>query len=307
MITQNLYEEALISPTKKLSANNLYVVSGYASATFANRHLAENKDFTLNLIIGMPGKRSDHIGYLTLLDRFKGRFNGYYLQGTPPVHSKVYAWYNDQSPKIGFSGSANYSQQGFFHKQQINQLSSENPILIKNFYENLMNRCVSIQDTYTDIKEIFTSSIICSGSVVSGGVLWEKASKRVRISFLSRNGSLPLRSGLNWGQREKREPNQAYLSLRKDARKEGFLPDLTETFTMITDDGKSFECVVAQDGRKAVHSTFNNSELGIYIRERIGVEKGALVTLDDLKSYGRTDYTLEKINEETFLLDLSVK
>jgi hypothetical protein len=66
------------------------------------------------------------------------------------------------------------------------------------------------------------------------------------------------------------------------------------------------DCVVAQDGRKAIHSTLNNSEIGRYIRTRIGVPLGNPVSLDDLVRYGRTDFTIEKLDEETFFLDLRV-
>jgi hypothetical protein len=127
-------------------------------------------------------------------------------------------------------------------------------------------------------------------------------------------------SGLNWGQRlqrtysqdrksftvTQREPNQAYLSLKQNSRKEGFLPPRALTFSLITDDGESFDCVVAQDGRKAIESTYNNSLLGIYFRRRLGLPLGSKIEVDDLENYGRTDYTIEKIDEETFLLDFSV-
>lgn len=84
------------------------------------------------------------------------------------------------------------------------------------------------------------------------------------------------------------------------------MPEIGYTFSLITDDGQAFDCVVAQEGRKAIHSTNDNSEIGKYIRNRIGVPLGSPVTVDDLKKYGRTDYTIEKIDEETFLLDFSI-
>ncbi len=84
------------------------------------------------------------------------------------------------------------------------------------------------------------------------------------------------------------------------------LPQSAYTFSIITDDKRSFDCIVAQEGRKANHSTSNNSEIGKYIRNIIGIPLGAPVKLEDLDKYGRTDYKLEKINDETFILDFSV-
>ena len=157
-------------------------------------------------------------------------------------------------------------------------------------------------------------------SIPPGEIEWELPNKRVTISFLDKKGNLPLLSGLNWGQRlskrinkktgeiswDQREPNQAYLSLKMDSRKFGFLPEKAFTFSLITDDNQSFDCVVAQEGRKAIHSTNNNSEIGIYIRKRIGKPLGSLITVEDLEKYGRTDYTIEMIDHETFLFDFSV-
>ncbi len=252
----------------------------------------------------MPSKRDDHIAFLNLHKEFVGYFHGHYLQNSPPAHSKVYSWFKDGKSVIGYAGSANYSQYGFFTQQQINQVSFENADLIYQFYKNLLAR-----STYIPDSEIVVPSghhIELETDVPPGMIEWEIPNTRVRISFLDRKGDLPKTSGLNWGQRAGREQNQAYLGLRQDARIEGFLPEKAYTFTLITDDGKSFDCVVAQDGRKAIHTTNDNSILGKYIRTRIGVAEGAFIHKSDLVSYGRTDFSIEKINDETFLLDLSI-
>mgnify|MGYP001418130813 FL=1 len=119
------------------------------------------------------------------------------------------------------------------------------------------------------------------------------------------SGNLPKKSGLNWGQRPDREPNQAYLSVKKDARKEGFLPEKGFTFSLLTDDRVAMDCVVQQDNRKAISTTNNNSDLGKYFRNRLGVEEGKIILKDDLINYGRTDFILRKIDDETFMLDFS--
>lgn len=323
MLIENLYMPALVEPNANGSSNKLYIVSGYASATFARRHILDlqNKknDFQINLIIGMPNAKNDHMAFLLLHKEFKGRFNGYYLQNTPPVHCKIYSWYNDEAPVIGFAGSANYSQFGFFSDQQMNQLTIDNPTAIKQFYDELLSRSIWIPDHKIVLPE--SHRIPKVESVPPGSIEWEIPDKRVTISFLDKSGNLPISSGLNWGQRfskrtdpktgkisyDAREPNQAYLSLKGDSRKEGFLPERAYTFSLITDDKQVFDCVVAQDGRKAIQTSKNNSEIGKYIRNRIGVPEGEKVKVEDLERYGRTDYTLEKIDDETFLLDLSIQ
>jgi len=321
MLVENIYSPTLIEPFLNSRSNKLYIVSGYASATFARRHIIDLKrsgnDFEINLIIGMPTAKNDHMAFLLLHKEFAGQFNGYYLQNTPPVHCKIYSWYKNDSPVIGFTGSANYSQFGFFSDQQINQITSDNPVEIRGLYDKLINRSIWIPDH----KLVLASSqrLPKVKSVPPGEIEWEIPNVRVTISFLDRDGNLPISSGLNWGQRvskrtdpktgeiswDKREPNQAYLSLKGDSRKLGFLPERAFTFSLLTDDGCSFDCVVAQDGRKAIHSTKNNSEIGKYIRNRIGIQEGEMVKVEHLEKYGRTDFTIEKIDDETFLLDLS--
>lgn len=321
MIIENLYPTTLIRPNSEGNANKLYIVSGYASATFARRHLVAlreiNKDFEINLIIGMPSAKSDHLAFVALHDEFKDNFKGFYYRSNPPVHCKVYSWYHDDKPLIGYTGSANYSQYGFLSHLQLNQLNEDNPLEIKGLYDSLLLNSIFIPEHKPVVPVGHPLPHI--GSVAPGAYKWEIPNKRVTISFLDNKGNLPQISGLNWGQRlskrvnkktgeifwDKREPNQAYLSLKKDSRKEGFLPEIGFTFSLITDDGHSFDCVVAQQGRKAIHSTNDNSEIGRYIRNRIGVPIGEPVKLADLERYGRTDYTIEKINDETFLLDFS--
>jgi hypothetical protein len=125
--------------------------------------------------------------------------------------------------------------------------------------------------------------------------------------LLSKDGELPPKSGLIWGQRpeHKINPNEAYLSIRKDARREGFLPEKTFPFTLITDDNQTLDCTVKQAGRKAISTTNDNSKMGKYFREKLSVELGAMVEKSHLEEYGRTDFLLKKLDDEIFFLDFS--
>lgn len=310
MFLNSLYEQVLIEP-KKVGADSLYAVSGYASATFANRHLSEVADFSLNLIVGMPGSRADHAGWLGLSNRYADRLNVHYLESSPFVHCKAYGWFKNGRGQSGYSGSANYTQPGFLSEGQMNQMVSDNPIAIQSLYDALIPRAISIHDFEEKEPELLLnlSTFSVQGSTLPGGVEWLIPDVAVKVSFLARNGTLPARSGLNWGQRPElgRAPNQAYFPLRKDVRNEGFLPKRGQTFTLVTDDNLALDCVVAQDGRKAIHSTDDNSILGAYIRERLGVDSGAFLTEQHLIDYGRTDFTLIKIDEETVRFDFSLE
>ncbi|MFL2656663.1 MAG: hypothetical protein ACJ0F0_03430 [Burkholderiaceae bacterium] len=108
---------------------------------------------------------------------------------------------------------------------------------------------------------------------------------------------------LNWGQRPGRNPNEACLPIDGDARANAFLPPHNFTFTLLTDDGMTMDCKRQQGGGKAISTTYNNSEIGMYFRKRLNVPLGKFVHTEDLIKYRRTDFVLKKIDDETFYLD----
>ena len=94
----------------------------------------------------MPKSKSDHIAFVELHREFGNKFKGYYYRSSSPVHCKVYSWYHNDTPIIGFAGSANYSQYGFFKHLQVNQLTNDDPVEIKTLFDELLINSVYIPD-----------------------------------------------------------------------------------------------------------------------------------------------------------------
>ena len=115
---------------------------------------------------------------------------------------------------------------------------------------------------------------------------------------------VPHSSGLNWGQRPGRNPDQAYLPVPAAIQRQSFFPEIGVTFMVLTDDGWQFACVRAQQNGKAIHSV-KNSEMGSYFRQRLGVKPGELVTLQRLLHFGRTWVDFYRQDSNTFHLDFS--
>ena len=138
----------------------------------------------------------------------------------------------------------------------------------------------------------------------AGEIRWIIPNSVVRISLLDKRGQLGQKSGLNWGQRPGREKNQAYLPLRGSARADWFLPALSEPFILVCDGALRLMCSVQQQGRKAI-TCADNSALGRYFRKKLDLEDGSPVTTVDLARFGRFDYTLAKLEENTFFLDFA--
>ena len=62
---------------------------------------------------------------------------------------------------------------------------------------------------------------------------------------------------------------------------------------------------VEQEGDKAITCPDDNSLLGRYFRERIGVEEGQAISATNLQNYGRTTILFTKLNDELFYMDFS--
>ena len=116
---------------------------------------------------------------------------------------------------------------------------------------------------------------------------------------------VPQRSGLNWGQRLGREPNQAYLAVPVEIQRSGFLPERGEEFLIECDDGEIMKCVRAQANGKAIETCGNNAILGLYFRHRLNVRPGYMVTIEHLYRYGRLSVDLKYQNNYRYFLDFS--
>jgi len=330
MLSKNLFDEVLVQPAQN-GANKLYVVSGYATAAMAFRHLEalkeSNRQVEVELIVGMSPvdglSQTNHKGFQELMQAsYAGIFSCSYLTEMPPVHSKIYAWFNDDKPVRGFIGSANYTQTAFGKKQR-EVMTDSDPQKGFEYFQELIpqtiycdnieaENIVQIYNTrsYTRVKRereaIQQQEIEPAIAAVEPSLV---GLPFVQVTLLDRTGkSLPQRSGLNWGQRpeEKREPNQAYIKLPSNIYNTDFFPDRTIQFTVLTDDGRVLICSRAQDNGKAIHTPQNNSLIGEYFRNRLGVPNGAPVKLEDLQRYGRTDISFYKIDDETYFMDFSI-
>ncbi len=144
--------------------------------------------------------------------------------------------------------------------------------------------------------------------VQKGSAEIERSSEYVRLPLSTKvkgQERVAFRSGLNWGQRPKRDPNQAYLPIPSDVQKSGFFPPKGVAFSIECDDGAVFRCVIAQAAGKAIETPEDNALLGRYFRARLGVDLGDPVALWHLTEYGRTAVEISKVGKLKYYLDFS--
>lgn len=320
MINDKLFGRILLAPATELGCDRVHILSGYASPAMANNHLVQLPgNVKVDLVVGMLPKDGislgAHAGLKALSADNPGKFNCRYVVESPPVHVKTYIWLKDGSPTLAFTGSGNYSQSAFFGGT-IESFAEDDPHLCEELYQRIGSGAINclaegIEGRINLYKESYKKDTheLVQTSAVGTEVVTKSFDEGncVTLSLLnSRTGKTHEKSGLNWGQRSGRDHNQAYIPIPSEIARSGFFPARAFHFTIVTDDGKSFDCSVAQDGDKALETPRSNSILGKYFRDRLGLASGAYVNRADLENYGRTDVTICRIDDETFFLDFSV-
>lgn len=314
IIKEHLFDEILVKPSKEY--DTLCVVSGFATPSMVAHHLEaikheyEIEDTRIKLIIGMTPNgipKPHHKNFIKLVNEKNENFECSYINSESyPIHSKIYTWLKDDVPQKAFIASANYTLTGF--KRPQDEVACEcNPVHAFDYYNSKIGN--SIYCTCDEATELTvdTTKLYQQGSKQKENqdkIFENIESQSVSLPLFSpKRNSIQKTAGLNWGQRPGREPNQAYIPIPSDVAGIGFFPPRGEQFSVLTDDGFPFICVVAQDGDKAIHTPNNNSELGEYFRNKLGVPLGAPVTLEDLDKYGNRYVKFTKIDEEEYYME----
>lgn len=301
MLSTNLFKHVLTRPVFEDRADELRVISGFATAALADRHLeslddAPSDKVRVELVVGMAPmglSAVQHYGFQRVM-RQRDNFRCRYLVGVPPCHAKLYLWLRNGLPVVAFVGSANYTLTGF-ESEQMEVLAHTDPLPVVDYWEQVVRH--SLPCIHPEIAQ--------HAQFIHNKPVQLKDGDRVSLSFVvKRSGDTHSRAGLNWGQRPGRHRDQAYIPVHVAAR--DFFPPRGRRFTVLADDLESFTMVRAQDHGKALHTTYDNSELGAYFRARLGVSAGEFVERWHLDRYGRTDVDFYRIDSETYFMDFSV-
>ncbi len=299
--------------------NQLYIISGYATPNMAswlikNIKRSTEKSIDIHLIVGMVPYDGlsvpIHNGFVELMTKELpagvNSFTCSYVFEGSPVHSKVYIWSKDGKPVYAFSGSANFTQPAFSSNRR-EVIFRCNPEQAMEYFNRIESDCIYCNHAEVEeyiilypVHTILDRENKTISPVESAGI------PSVTLSLLARGGETGRKSGLNWGQRKRRNPNEAYIPLPAKIARSGFFP-LEEThFTVVTDDGHNLILRVEQENNKAITTPLSNAQLGEYFRNRLGLANGEYVWKQNLLNYGRTDVTFYKLDDEQYYMDFSV-
>jgi hypothetical protein len=323
ILKNDLFNELLLKPAK--SFDELCVISGFATPAMVSHHLEavkntfDRNDVKVNLIIGMTPtdsgiSKAHHKNFVKLVGERNIFKCSYINPEADPAHTKLYTWLRDGRPQKAFLSSANYTLNAF--RRQQDEVATEcDPAEAYDYYKSKLPLSL-----YCDVPEaealVRAEQAVMARVRIDHELLGEERENIpipeigiegvdwVKLPLYSiKTNSMQTHSGLNWGQRDGRDHNQAYIPVPSNVAGSGFFPPRGQHFSVITSDGFPFVCVIAQDGDKAIHTPNDNSELGRYFRNRLGLVEGAPVSLDDLDRFGNRFVKFTKINEEEYYME----
>ena len=317
MFTEDIAEKVLMNPLRE-GADELYVAASYATHTMlswflTNLELHQHQTLRIAMMIGMVPYNhlsvTVHDGFCALVrppyPPQVERVECSYLYDYPAFHGNLNVWKKNGELFKAFMGSAPFIQSALTQHNVQESMTECDPEEAWTLYDSLVGR--SIYCNHVEVEEYV--QLVPSHPVldmelnlVAGLDNYES----VTLSLVTRNGSPGNRSGFNWGQRPKKDLNEAYIPLPRVVASNGFFPPSYLHFTAITDDRKQLTLRVEQQNDKAITTPERNSDLCEYFRNRLGLPNGAFVTRNDLEAYGRTNVTFYKLDDETYYMDFSV-
>ena len=319
MFNEDIAKKVLFQPLHE-GADELYLATSYATHTMlswflTNLELKQHQTLRVAMIVGMVPynhlSATVHEGFCSLVKPpYPPRVEKVecsYLYDSPAFHGNLYIWKKNGSFYKVFMGSAPFIQSAFTRSDVQECMVECDPDEAGQMYEALVGR--SIYCNHAEIEEyvhLVPSHPVLDMELNLVADADLNSYESVRLSLVTKNGKPGNRSGLNWGQRPNRNPNQAYIPLPRAVAQSAFFPPKNIHFTVITDDRKQLTLRVEQENDKALATPERNSDLGEYFRNRLGLSNGAFVTRNDLDAYGRTDVTFYKLDDETYYMDFSV-
>lgn len=320
MQTEQLFHTVLVDPALR-GADELRILSGYASPECARHHVTVLASLGLSveicLIVGMSGESGVNIdvhrNWLELLDEVadSAKIDLRYMPRGTSDHSKTYVWLKEGRAFAAWTGSANYSDKGFglSGETRVETLTAVSPSEALGVLDKALARSVSsavaehdalvdfFRVTQVEVREPTTSEAV---ELVPDSNL-----PRVSLPLVqARSGEVHNPgAGLNWGHRGARNRAEAYIPVPSEVQGSDFFPPPGVHFTVRTSDGHAMTMVRAQQNGKALETTNDNSIIGRYLREKLGLAPDALVTTGDLERFGSKHVDFIRLPDDTYVLE----
>lgn len=260
------------------------------------------------------------------------------LYSTIPVHSKCYIWKNKGEVVHALIGSANFSANGLTtpFKEVLAETTVDTFNPLNDYLKLVLN--ATIECDKATVKE--NKKRFGTGEVVTADKTYDKDICSMPL-YIVENGkpTVPLLSGINWGLAKLNGShvniNDAYIRIGADLLEH--YPDLfpvkqdcpsvgtavgrrghrhNDCIEILWDDGTTMTGLLEGSIPKSINgkeelypkqiaTTPKKSELGKYLRQRLGIAEGKPISYEDLKKYGRTTIDVSLQGEGIYYFDFS--
>lgn len=317
LYTDNL-EEIIFHRHEMFASDELIVLSGYVGPKPIER--LQRLPFHSKVIYGMYGeegiKRPLHNSLVNIQNTARD-VNIFY--SNIPVHSKCYAWRNRGQIVHALVGSANFSTNGLTtpYREVLAETTFDTFNPLNEYILRILNNSISCLELgqMNIVEQIATAQTVCP------------------LSLLCRSGEVQNAAGLNWGQSVNGHitKDDSYITIRiQDVKNypelfppkqvnplrfdgRGRMHRHNDNIEIIWDDGVCMDGLLFGsqeiDGikyPKQVGSFPHYSEMGKYLRQRVGIPNGQPFRKHHLDRYGRDTIEISLISEGVYKFDFSV-
>lgn len=162
LFIDNLYDN--IFKKYAVDYEEINIITGYASGTFLTSVMDDFKNLKINLYIGMYNEgisKRSHSIYKEITNNTPS--NVFYQIKNKPTHMKVYQLKN-KSNSLCFLGSANFSENGFHHNNEI--LALVGNVQDSLFYNQLQNSIICTAENIEDYINIIDDVVVFTESEI---------------------------------------------------------------------------------------------------------------------------------------------
>lgn len=320
-------EEIIFHKHELIDCDELIIISGYIGPSPIER--LSTLPLKCTVIYGMYG--SDSISaklHSTLQNIANSHNNINILYSKLTVHSKCYIWRKNGQIVSSLIGSANFSKNGLTipYKETLADATFDTFQGLNRYIDQIKNNSISCLDNSVKLKSTSQSKNNKTSTSTPS------TSLSCLMTLLDpKTNEVPRKSGLNWQNSDGHvSTDDAYIAIRKSHLKD--FPNIfppkqsssvvigsgrpqrqNDSVEFIWDDGTVMEGLLEgnQDLNgvtypKNLCSSKSKSELGSYIKNRLGLPKGSTITKADLDNYGRDNIKITLLQEGVYYLDFSV-
>ena len=329
-----------------IDADEIVIITGYIGPPIIEE--LKKLPYKAQIFVGMYGNNVHEKLHKSLL-KYNACENIEIRYTTTLIHAKCYIWLKKGKIQKTLIGSANFSTSGLYtpEKEVLGDLGTVDFDKLFAYYKLVSDKSYSVTEYVLPVRHglptVETGEAIESQDTVKLSLLAKKGATTENIVGVTTSaGEVHGAGGLNWGfSNGLPRPNDAYIAILVEHVKNYplFFPqksaDVNLPIDVIWDDGTEMQMLLEGnqeiEGRlypKQLSTYKNKSEIGIYLRKRIGDKIGVdlsisndlskedfkskaseykdkLITKDMLEKYGRTSIEVKLIGDKTYYFDFS--